>query len=650
MQTELSDKKSLFHLISSDKSIGIRGNVLPPGRFLVGRAESCDVIITSSVVSAVHAVLEVGPNGMKIYDMNSKNGTFVNGEKIIAADLNFGSEVKLGNLKFELKKYVEQPELPPILDILEPAKGAASIVRGPGKSQKEEAPFIVYPLGIDKNSDFSEYIFEDSEDLLPIFKYEHNTQAIEIIILHEDSVYSVDYLTEKNGTYQIVGSNAKKNEVEFAYLGRKDKVPFIEMSSGNCVVFELHNYTLTHLEDKKIVSAKDGRVNLQGTDIVKLKYGGIEIYIRKVSSPPKVKLPPFFRRDQNLKKYIVLMLLFVLIPWAAFNFYEVDEELKKEKDPERIATILYKQKITVSKNKQVEKTPKKKPQKQKSKKKKVVKKQKKKPRKPAPPVKSVAKKKPTTDPGKKAAPKKQVVKKVKKPSVKRKIKAPGKTKSASRRRIRVAKTRFSNVKTANKGTVDVYKSFDYKSTVSALIAKGGSLRGAKTATSTSSDISSSTAIGGGVATNLKKADIGSEVGSLTGATVGKLGQSKGTEGLSAKTGIYTAGIPSETVVLGSMDPDVIRRILREHIPNFRYCYQKELNKGSSKNVSGTIGLSFTIGASGHVSRAGLYGSSRLPGHVKRCVVRTLKGIQFPRPLGRGTVDVKQPFNFQPKSL
>ncbi|MEX1100023.1 MAG: AgmX/PglI C-terminal domain-containing protein, partial [Bacteriovoracaceae bacterium] len=104
------------------------------------------------------------------------------------------------------------------------------------------------------------------------------------------------------------------------------------------------------------------------------------------------------------------------------------------------------------------------------------------------------------------------------------------------------------------------------------------------------------------------------------------------------------------VVLGSMDPDVIRRILREHIPQFRYCYQKELDRANDDQVSGTIGLLFTIGASGHVSKAGISNRSGLAGHVKNCVVRVLRGIQFPRPLGGGTVEVKQPFNFYPKRL
>lgn len=99
-----------------------------------------------------------------------------------------------------------------------------------------------------------------------------------------------------------------------------------------------------------------------------------------------------------------------------------------------------------------------------------------------------------------------------------------------------------------------------------------------------------------------------------------------------------------------MDPDIIRQILRENIPQFRYCYQKELDRYPGKKIADVIPLSFTIGASGHVSRAGVSGRSRLSASVKKCVVNVLRGIQFPSPRGGGTVDVKQPMNFYPESM
>ena len=197
----------------------------------------------------------------------------------------------------------------------------------------------------------------------------------------------------------------------------------------------------------------------------------------------------------------------------------------------------------------------------------------------------------------------------------------------------------------------MYKSADFKSSVSNIVSKGGSLSGVKTSSASGgggefAGTNSGVSTGSG---DIKTAGIATNQGSLVGATTGVLGTSKGAEGLSSKKAIYTAGVPNETVVLGSMDPDIIRRILLEHLPQFRYCYQKELEK-TGQEMSGVIKLNFTIGASGHVTQAGLDGSSNLPGDVKRCVVGVLKGIAFPEPMGGGTVEVKQPMNFYPKKI
>jgi outer membrane biosynthesis protein TonB len=692
--------QKLYHMYPEDHLSGVTGNVFSTGRVLVGRAESCDFVINSNIVSAVHAVLEITPKGVKLYDMNSRNGTYINGQKIITQEVKVGDTVAFGNVKFTFKEYVSSDQLPPVLDSLEPSHGEASpmktqIMQIPKElkqetssvadpippvapestqtpdvssanesinakehlpqmpvnkeEQEDDAPYIVYPLATDPKADYSEYIFEDAHDLYPIFKYETNKQAVEVIILFHDSVFSVDYLPQKDGMYKIVGANPNNKEIEFPYFGKEEKSAFIDIKGGNVTVHQLHSYSCMHLNEKGANQVKAANIELMDDDIIRMVNGHLEIYIRKVPAPPKIKSPPFLSRDKTLRKLVLLALLFVMLPVAALYKYEVDEEMEKEKAPERIATILYKQKLTISKTKAVEKTKKAPPKKQKTKTKKVVKK-------PTPKKPTQSKPKNTekkvvqkTDPGSKKAPVKQQVKRVKKPAPRKTPKVAKSAASASKSVTR-ARTQRAVKPTPNKGVVDVYKSADFKSTVSALMAKGGSLRGAKVQNSASSQAIGSASVGGGVADNLKKADVGTDIGSLTGATVGKIGQSKGAEGLSAKKGIYMAGIPSETVVMGSMDPDVIRRILREHIPQFRYCYQKELDRNASNSLSGTIGLQFTIGASGHVSRAGVNNRTRLPGSVKSCVVGVLRGIKFPRPLGGGVVEVNQPFNFYPKRL
>jgi pSer/pThr/pTyr-binding forkhead associated (FHA) protein len=55
------------------------------GRFVVGRAEDCDLRLTGGDLSSVsrhHCVLEVQPPSISVRDLGSRNGTFINGEMI----------------------------------------------------------------------------------------------------------------------------------------------------------------------------------------------------------------------------------------------------------------------------------------------------------------------------------------------------------------------------------------------------------------------------------------------------------------------------------------------------------------------------------------------------------------------------------------
>ncbi len=148
---------------------------------------------------------------------------------------------------------------------------------------------------------------------------------------------------------------------------------------------------------------------------------------------------------------------------------------------------------------------------------------------------------------------------------------------------------------------------------------------------------------------LEKAKILTNVGSLTGATVGKIDSSKGAQGLGTKGTILLSGEPEDVVILGSMDPDVIRRILLQHLAEFRYCYQKELDAKDSAS-SGVLMLLFKIGGSGNVSSANVQGPPHITSSVKTCMAGVLRGIQFPAPKGGGTVEVKQPLNLYPRSI
>ncbi len=69
-------------------------------RVIIGRAQDSDVVLPDRRVSAVHAVLEqVGPHWC-VRDVGSRNGTFLNGERLLTERvLEPGDEVRLGDTR-----------------------------------------------------------------------------------------------------------------------------------------------------------------------------------------------------------------------------------------------------------------------------------------------------------------------------------------------------------------------------------------------------------------------------------------------------------------------------------------------------------------------------------------------------------------------
>lgn len=82
----------------SGQELAVRGR-----KFFVGRAEDCHLRPKSDLISRHHCVLLVDEAGVVVRDLESRNGTFVNGEKITSAsELNNGDKLKIGPLEFQI--------------------------------------------------------------------------------------------------------------------------------------------------------------------------------------------------------------------------------------------------------------------------------------------------------------------------------------------------------------------------------------------------------------------------------------------------------------------------------------------------------------------------------------------------------------------
>ncbi len=137
----------MFKLLSTT---GEQAIDLQPGRtVVVGRAVTSDVPIYDPTISRRHAELSLTDGGVKVKDVGSSNGTFLNGARVTEAVAAENDVITFGKVAFRVKEVsapVLRPQvIPPVSSEFPGSKGAAAgtIVRQMPVSVSGGVPAIV---------------------------------------------------------------------------------------------------------------------------------------------------------------------------------------------------------------------------------------------------------------------------------------------------------------------------------------------------------------------------------------------------------------------------------------------------------------------------------------------------------------------------
>jgi pSer/pThr/pTyr-binding forkhead associated (FHA) protein len=77
---------------------------------VIGRELDCDIVIDDKSVSRRHCLIEVTSRGLLFRDLDSKNGSFVNGTFVSEEFVTLDDVIRLGNYKLWLRRFpVVQP-------------------------------------------------------------------------------------------------------------------------------------------------------------------------------------------------------------------------------------------------------------------------------------------------------------------------------------------------------------------------------------------------------------------------------------------------------------------------------------------------------------------------------------------------------------
>jgi TonB family protein len=98
-------------------------------------------------------------------------------------------------------------------------------------------------------------------------------------------------------------------------------------------------------------------------------------------------------------------------------------------------------------------------------------------------------------------------------------------------------------------------------------------------------------------------------------------------------------------VHGSLDKEIIRRVVRAHIKEVKFCYEWE--RTWQAKLVGRVVVQFTITSTGTVSSAAVRTSTLHSALVERCIAGAAQRWEFPRPPGGDRVVVSYPFVFAP---
>lgn len=474
------------------------------------------------------------------------------------------------------------------------------------------------PLGFEAysqpNLDFSSYIdpFDETVEIAPQPELTKAKKGFSVHIVHMDNgtVLGEKFFSSKNKRLYLSEKVEKKNFFQVHNIGHdKQEIAFIK--GDHVSIVAINGFRMVKSARSQSLEIEEKSVQLLSGEKIILTKGTSQLVIQLAPAIPLVKDANYFDFDEEMLKSVAYAWIFALFVLVNVLVSEAPVEEQKKK------VVIYKVRKKETPKKEIVKSPdmpKPSPSEQEVQEKDVPT--------PKPIAKKVVKKTPV---------KPRIVERAKK-----RLPAP---KVVTQKEVK---------KAAPKPAVKKEYKFEFakKMASSLSTSKAVALKSAKDSSSlnVTNAMDSRTSAVAGSAKNSKLGSSNVKVGRMTASKSTGTSRAMGTKGLSGKTKSNTAYMEAKTKVLGSLDPALIRKIMKEHIPAFRYCYQQELLENAQ--VAGVFDVNFQINATGRGVRT--FVKSKGDGFSKKgltCIKRVVSRIKFPRPKGGGYVDVRQPMNF-----
>src|SRR5258706_2075972 len=92
----------ILHFLEGENE-GVEIKLTAPRELYIGRSEESDIFLGEKKISRKHSMIIVEDEEIRISDLESTNGTYVNSKKITEATLKNGDQIKVGSSVIEVE-------------------------------------------------------------------------------------------------------------------------------------------------------------------------------------------------------------------------------------------------------------------------------------------------------------------------------------------------------------------------------------------------------------------------------------------------------------------------------------------------------------------------------------------------------------------
>lgn len=218
------------------------------GTTLIGRSRG-DIVLEDGEVSSTHCQIQYINDSFHVFDLNSTNGTFINGRRVLKSKLSHGDQLRLGKLELNFQLLPEKSH-----SKKRPSRTLEELFHAPTMMSSKDA------------ADVLAIMQQTRENIL-------NSMGLILDVQYPDKSSEKIEIRERNcviGRISSVGRFEKDEEIS------RKHVSFIIDDNGMVVVNDAGSTNGTFVNDLKVQKPKA----LNPTDVVKIGNTKIRVSVR----------------------------------------------------------------------------------------------------------------------------------------------------------------------------------------------------------------------------------------------------------------------------------------------------------------------------------------------------------------------------------